>query len=629
MTWRWSPAGGLLLAGTACVAVAVALVWRRRANAAAASLLVVLAAMQWSVAYALELSAGDPASRQFWGDLKYVGICLLPPAWLALVARYTGRTGWSNPAVGALLAIEPLAVLVLLANNATHDLIRFEPAAAPGSGEAVVEAGPLFWPHLIYTDAVIWTGTAILLLTLGRMSRLYRRQSAILFGAVFLPVVVNLLFNLDLGPFGRVDLTPFAFLTTAAVLVWAVLRFNLLDLRPVARSRSFQTIGDPVLVLDPFGRVIDANPAAERLVGQPIAAIAGQPLDRLLPGWASASTGGSAASGGSVTWGPGNPEGVPRTIGVPAAPPADRATTAEVVLGERTYDLVSSPLPGRRRMSGQLLVARDVTERRLAEERLCAALNRERLAAARLAVALERERAASEHLRSLDERKSAFLQAVSHDLRTPLASVLGIALTLQRSRQLLEAGDVSDLLDRLIGNARKLDRILAGLLDLDRLGRGMVDLNRQRVDLAELVATVVKEARQDLLDTHPVHVELLPVQIAADPAKVERVVENLLANAARHTQPGTPVWVRVEQHRRGALLTVADAGPGVPAEQREAIFQPFQRGREVANHAPGSGVGLALVAQLVGLHGGRAWVEERAGGGASFRVLLPDAPDAR
>jgi signal transduction histidine kinase len=599
MTWRWSPAGGLLLAGTACIAVAVALVWRRRANAAAASLLVVLAAMQWSVAYALELSAGDPASRQFWGDLKYVGICLLPPAWLALVARYTGRTGWSNPAVGALLAIEPLAVLVLLANNATHDLIRFEPAAAPGSGEAVVEAGPLFWPHLIYTDAVIWTGTAILLLTLGRMSRLYRRQSAILFGAVFLPVVVNLLFNLDLGPFGRVDLTPFAFLTTAAVLVWAVLRFNLLDLRPVARSRSFQTIGDPVLVLDPFGRVIDANPAAERLVGQPIAAVAGQPLDRLLPGWAL------------------------------AAPPADRATTAEVVLGERTYDLVSSPLPGRRRPSGQLLVARDVTERRLAEERLCAALNRERLAAARLAVALERERAASEHLRSLDERKSAFLQAVSHDLRTPLASVLGIALTLQRSRQLLEAGDVSDLLDRLIGNARKLDRILAGLLDLDRLGRGMVDLNRERVDLAELVATVVKEARQDLLDTHPVHVELLPVQIAADPAKVERVVENLLANAARHTQPGTPVWVRVEQHRRGALLTVADAGPGVPAEQREAIFQPFQRGREVANHAPGSGVGLALVAQLVGLHGGRAWVEERAGGGASFRVLLPGAPDAR
>jgi signal transduction histidine kinase len=591
MTWRWSPAGGLLLAGTACIAVAVALVWRRRANAAAASLLVVLAAMQWSVAYALELSAGDPASRQFWGDLKYVGICLLPPAWLALVARYTGRTGWSNPAVGALLAIEPLAVLVLLANNATHDLIRFEPAAAPGSGEAVVEAGPLFWPHLIYTNAVIWTGTAILLLTLGRMSRLYRRQSAILFGAVFLPVVVNLLFNLDLGPFGRVDLTPFAFLTTAAVLVWAVLRFNLLDLRPVARSRSFQTIGDPVLVLDPFGRVIDANPAAERLVGQPIAAVAGQPLDRLLPGWAS-------------------------------APP-------EVVLGDRTYDLVSSPLPGRRRPSGQLLVARDVTERRLAEERLCAALNRERLAAARLAVALERERAASEHLRSLDERKSAFLQAVSHDLRTPLASVLGIALTLQRSRQLLEAGDVSDLLDRLIGNARKLDRILAGLLDLDRLGRGMVDLNRERVDLAELVATVVKEARQDLLDTHPVHVELLPVQIAADPAKVERVVENLLANAARHTQPGTPVWVRVEQHRRGALLTVADAGPGVPAEQREAIFQPFQRGREVANHAPGSGVGLALVAQLVGLHGGRAWVEERAGGGASFRVLLPDAPDAR
>jgi signal transduction histidine kinase len=111
--------------------------------------------------------------------------------------------------------------------------------------------------------------------------------------------------------------------------------------------------------------------------------------------------------------------------------------------------------------------------------------------------------------------------------------------------------------------------------------------------------------------------------VLADAAKVERIVENLLANAARHTDPGTPIWVRVGPGARGALLCVDDAGPGIPASQRESIFRPFQRGPGGGTSAPGSGVGLALVAQLASLHQGRAWVEDRDGGGASFRVLLP------
>ena len=112
-----------------------------------------------------------------------------------------------------------------------------------------------------------------------------------------------------------------------------------------------------------------------------------------------------------------------------------------------------------------------------------------------------------------------------------------------------------------------------------------------------------------------------------DAPKVERIVENLLANAARHTPPGTPVWVHVRAQPDGVLITVEDAGPGVPADQRETIFEPFhQVGGEVPGslRAPGVGVGLALVARFAELHGGHAWVEERAGGGASFRVLLPN-----
>jgi PAS domain S-box-containing protein len=598
VSWRWSPAGGLLMAGAVLVTVVILFVWRRRPTTTIVGLLaVLLGAVLWSVCYALELTAGDLVGREYWGDLKYTGVCLLAPAYLAFVLQCSGHTRWPRW-LGPVLTLEPLAVLLLLANDATHDLVRYYPDTASAAATQAAEAGPLFWPHLLYNNALVWTATVLLVVTLGRMSGLYRRQSVVLVVAILLPIMLNLLFNLRVEPFRQVDLTPFAFVLTTAVLVWGVYQFSLLDLRPVARSQIFRTISDPVLVLDPDGRVLDANPAAGRLVGRPPTEIVGEPVTRLLPTWSATVTEALAAR-------------------------VDQASK-EVTRDGRIYDLAISALPDRQRQAGgHLVVARDVTERRQVEERLCAALNHERVATDRLAAALAGERAAAEHLRTLDELKSGFLQAVSHDLRTPLASVLGIALTLQRGRGQLGPADTDDLLGRLTANARKLDRILTGLLDLERLDRGIIELHRERVDLARLVAEVVSEAREELLNSHPVSLELLPVQVLADAAKVERIVENLLANAARHTDPGTPIWVRVTRGDRGALLCVDDAGPGVPVEQRESIFRPFQRGRGVGSYAPGSGVGLALVAQFASLHDGHAWVEDRAGGGASFRVLLP------
>jgi PAS domain S-box-containing protein len=263
----------------------------------------------------------------------------------------------------------------------------------------------------------------------------------------------------------------------------------------------------------------------------------------------------------------------------------------------------------------------DVTATRQSAGRLAEALEREQDVAEQLAAALERERAGADHLRAVNEMKTTFLQAVSHDLRTPLTSVLGIALTLERGSNGLPDEDVADLMRRLTTNARKLDRLLSDLLDLDRLARGTLTPRRQVVDLGALTRRSVEEAA--VSDEHPVMVDAAPLHIAVDGPKVERIVENLVVNAARHTEAGTTIWVRVQAEDDGALLVVEDQGPGVPPQFREQIFQPFRKGCGAAADAPGSGIGLALVAQFANLHGGDAWVEDRPGGGASFRVFLP------
>jgi PAS domain S-box-containing protein len=262
----------------------------------------------------------------------------------------------------------------------------------------------------------------------------------------------------------------------------------------------------------------------------------------------------------------------------------------------------------------------DVTDQKLAEEALRQALERERQA-------LERERQAARELRALDEMKNTFLDAVSHELRTPLATVIGIGLTLQRAGSSLAEDDIVDLVDRLVANAGKLDRLLADLLDLDRLSKGIVTPRRSRTDVAALVGRVAQEWRQR--SGRRLEPMIEPVVAWVDPAMVERMVENLLANAGRHTAPDTPVWIRAARRGEGVLLAVEDAGGGVPRELRATLFEPFRQGPGMSAHAPGVGIGLSLVARFAELHGGRAWVQDRPGGGASFRVLLPDPTTPR
>ncbi|MGH2635739.1 MAG: ATP-binding protein [Actinomycetota bacterium] len=258
----------------------------------------------------------------------------------------------------------------------------------------------------------------------------------------------------------------------------------------------------------------------------------------------------------------------------------------------------------------------DITERKRAEQ----ALQRSEQ---KFSEAFRREREATQRLRALDDMKNTFLEAVSHDLRTPLTSILGSAVTLEQSGLDIPREDAVDLLRRIAANARKLERLLSDLLDLDRLQRGIVSPQRRRTDVSGLLAQTVRES--ELLAGREVNLAAGDVVANVDAAKVERIVENLLANAARHTPAGTPLWLRATKEDDGVLIVVEDAGPGVPDDLKKAVFEPFRQGVGGPNPSPGVGVGLSLVARFAELHGGNAWVQDRPGGGASFRVYLPDA----
>lgn len=244
--------------------------------------------------------------------------------------------------------------------------------------------------------------------------------------------------------------------------------------------------------------------------------------------------------------------------------------------------------------------------------------------------ALERtvaaERLAAEQLRELDRAKNAFLSAVSHELRTPLTVVYGMATSLQRLRGGLDEAMRATMEDAVVTHASQLRELLDDLLDLDRMARGQLHAARTPVD--------VVEAFREVLAGTSVHDRIrleapTALMMHADAVQLERIVLNLLDNAAKYAPEG-PVVVRLlaRPGGDGLRLEVEDRGPGVPPEEYQRIFEPFHR-IDDRHPQPGTGVGLALVADFARIHGGRAWVEPAESGGARFVVEIPDGAASR
>lgn len=218
--------------------------------------------------------------------------------------------------------------------------------------------------------------------------------------------------------------------------------------------------------------------------------------------------------------------------------------------------------------------------------------------------------------------EDTFLRTASHALRTPLTSVIGFAGLLVDQYGDRLPPDALDVAVRIRSNADRLGRLFDDLVALERLDRGLLHAERRPVPVAEAIAQAIEKVT---FGERTVVVDVDPPALEADldPTQVSRLLHHLLVNAANHTPPGATVEVRAARSADGLLLVVDDDGPGVPADLRIEVFEPFRRCVE-SGAIPGAGVGLSLVERFAALHGGRAWVEGRDGGGASFRVILPD-----
>lgn len=341
----------LLAASLVCGAVAV-YAWLHRFTDRDLAFTIVFTALSilaWTVGYALELAGADLDTKYIWGVFQYFGIAFVPVGWFIFSIRYSAPARDLSRRFIFLTVLIPSITLVLALTTKWHTLIWTEYHISQQGNFSALEIshGTWFWVHWIYSYILLLIGTILLVRSLFRKQGLYRRQIIALIIAVLAPWIGNILYISGSSPIPYLDLTPFAFTITVAMLAWGIFGFRLIDLAPIARDIVVDEMGDGLLVLDARNRIVDINPAAQRMIGTSASQVIGRPTAEVFKAW---------------------PELLERYRHV-------QEVQDEITIGEgeeqRHFELRLAPLTNRRgRRIGQIITARDVSAQKQLQERL-------------------------------------------------------------------------------------------------------------------------------------------------------------------------------------------------------------------------------------------------------------------
>ena len=279
MTWSFTPFVFLLVVPGLVAMSSAAYAWRQgRLALASPFMFLTLSSALWALIHVGEIVGGDLSTKLFWAKAQYLGIALVPVAWLTVGLQYTNRQHWLTRRNLVWLSIIPVWVLVMTWTNDGHGLIWRETSVKEAGPFSVlgVTYGPAFWVGLAYQYALLVVGTGLLLTMVVRSPRFYLGQRLVLIAAVMFPWLANVAYFRGWGP--AFDLTPFVFALSAVATSYGVLRFQLIDIVPIARDVVLENMTDALLVLDTENRVVDINPAASDLFDRPARAAMGLPV---------------------------------------------------------------------------------------------------------------------------------------------------------------------------------------------------------------------------------------------------------------------------------------------------------------------------------------------------------------
>lgn len=587
MTWQITPYAVITMIAAGVASITAIRIWRQRSAPGALYLaLLMIAIAEHCACAALESAAVGIPAKLFWSKAEYIGLTSSTTLLLLFALAYNRQTGWIKSRRVYLLWVIPSVITLMAWTNEWHSYLWNNLEMAPGEDNILIYGhGPGFFIAVAYSTLMLVISAAALLSPAQSLARLFRRQIAGVIAGFVPPWSLGVIYALDPSLVRYLDVMPIGLLLSGLILNWSLLRYRMLDLVPVARDALVEGMRDGLVVLDARDRIVDVNPAAQRLLQLAPASPIGVAADIAL-----AKT--------------------PRLLAELSSKQETRMEISCDTGSLRYLDVCISTLRGRNPMAGgRLIILRDITERKLLEEQL---------------------------LRSNNLETAGQIAAqVSHDFNNLLVPMTAYPDLIKM--QLPEGHPANQFCDAMLESALTMSRINEDMMVLGR--RGHFDF--EPTDLNHVVEWAMAQL-PDPPETLKIELDFAPdlLHVHGSSAQLLRVAMNLISNAREAMADNGTLSIKTEniyldspivsftrvEIGEYVRLSISDTGCGIPAEIRSRIFDAFFTARQ-GKRRRGSGLGLAIVLSVVNDHRGYVDLESEPGKGSNFYVYLPACRD--
>jgi len=513
----------------------------------------------------------------FWLKLEYIGICFLPPALLIFIRVFVSSRKLSLKPFDALIFAIPIITIFLVWTNNSHHFYYKSIGIDRQGSFPVLQVDPSFW-YYIFTAywyfIVVWCIYS-LLTAFKRVEKIYQKQKKVILYALIVPWIGNILYKFGISPNENIDLTPFAFIITALIISYGLLRYRLLDVIPAAREKIFESMQDGVLVLDATDYAIDKNLQMRQILSLPNKRIIGAHLTDLFSGNEKLLEG--------VT--------------------GRKKNTLEIELTKNDYKRyyevdINVLLDKACEYNGCILIFHDITQRKKDALSLVA----------------------------LNQLKDRIFSIIAHDLRSPLINITDMINMI--GEKVITEEEFRLFLPELSKNLNYTSSLLDNLLHWSKSQLNGELINPVVIDIKDFIQHEIlyyqQKATEKGIKLHQTIEEATPVHVDAE--MIHLVIRNLLGNAIKFCSKGDNITVSSTINTNNeVVICVKDTGSGMKPETVERLFMPDTFTIRGTNNEKGTGLGLQVCKDFIEKNKGKIWVTTEWGKGSEFYFTVPKA----
>lgn len=535
----------------------------------------------WALAYGFELSSQSLDAMLFWIKIEYIGISLAPAAWLWFCLKYTGLENWTNSKTAILIFTLPIVTYLFVLSNNYHNL-HYKEVMVDYSGPfplLAITIGPWYYIHTAFFYLALIFGIFLLLVRFKNADPLYQKQSNLLIIAGFVPWAFNVVYLLGFRPFDHIDLTPYAFLFSYIFIGIGLLKFDLFDLKPIARDKVFELISKGILVLDPKERIIDYNKPLLKILNKPDNSLIGKSFIEVFG---------------------------ENHIIEPHLKQREK-TTFELqmdVIESKMYFLINiTPIFNNKNVfRGAMILLEDITSQKENQNKLSQQ---------------------AEELRKTNSLKDKLFTIISHDLKGP---IFGIKELIKLTNEgVISRDEFFNILPEVNRNMDSVSVLLENLLAwtssqlkgemIEKSVFNLESLIHQQFSLFEKTASEkgIRLKMEKFGDT----------EVYADKNMIDLSIRNLISNALKFSGNNDVISIVLKEKKSEVFVKVKDTGSGIDPENLMKLRNKESITTMGKNKESGTGLGLLLVQDYIEKNGGKLYIQSIVNEGSDFSFYLP------